>query len=143
MKAIELTKTFDHKDFEDRIYAMWKARGYFSPPDPATLAADQDPFVIVIPPPNVTGVLHMGHGLNNSLQDVLIRYYRMLGRPTLWVPGTDHAGIATQNVVEKRLRAAGTSRRDLGRERFVVAAKLRKAGYYRWVYDRKPEWQRV
>ena len=119
MKAIELAKTFDHQDFEDRIYSMWKDRGYFSPPDPTEITPDQNPFVIVIPPPNVTGVLHMGHGLNNSLQDVLIRYYRMLGRPTLWVPGTDHAGIATQNVVEKKLRERGTNRRELGRERFV------------------------
>ena len=79
----------------------------------------EDPFVIVIPPPNVTGVLHMGHGLNNSLQDMLIRFYRMKGVPTLWVPGTDHAGIATQNVVERRLKARGTSRHELGREKFV------------------------
>ena len=119
MKAIELAKTFDHKDFEDRIYQHWKEHGYFAPPDPGQIKGDAEPFVIVIPPPNVTGVLHMGHGLNNSLQDVLIRYYRMLGRPTLWVPGTDHAGIATQNVVERQLRARGTSRRDLGREKFV------------------------
>lgn len=119
MKAIELAKTFDHKDFEDRIYRYWKERGYFQPPEPAEISAEDDPFVIVIPPPNVTGVLHMGHGLNNSLQDVLIRYYRMLGRPTLWVPGTDHAGIATQNVVERQLREKGTNRRELGREKFL------------------------
>jgi valyl-tRNA synthetase len=75
--------------------------------------------VIVIPPPNVTGVLHLGHGLNNSLQDIVIRFHRMRGEPVLWVPGTDHAGIATQNVVEKKLRAQGLSRRDLGREKFL------------------------
>ena len=115
VKAIELPKAYDPKDFEDRIYAMWKNGGYFKP------AGDdsKDPFVIVIPPPNVTGVLHMGHGLNNSLQDVLIRYWRMKGRPTLWVPGTDHAGIATQNVVERRLKQKGLSRHDLGREKFL------------------------
>lgn len=115
MKAVELNKVFNAADFEDRIYAMWKESGYFAP------AGDEDkePFVIVIPPPNVTGVLHMGHGLNNSLQDILIRYHRMQGRPTLWVPGTDHAGIATQNVVERQLRKEGTSREDLGREKFV------------------------
>jgi len=115
MKAVELNKVFNAADFEDRIYAMWKENGYFAP------AGDEDkePFVIVIPPPNVTGVLHMGHGLNNSLQDILIRYYRMQGRPTLWVPGTDHAGIATQNVVERQLRKEGTSREELGREKFV------------------------
>ncbi|TVR69185.1 MAG: valine--tRNA ligase, partial [Spirochaetaceae bacterium] len=115
MKAVELNKVFDASDFEDRIYGMWKEGGYFAP------AGDenQDPFVIVIPPPNVTGVLHMGHGLNNSIQDVLIRYWRMQGRPTLWVPGTDHAGIATQNVVERKLMAEGTSREELGREKFL------------------------
>jgi len=117
MKAITLQKTFDHKDFEDRIYQVWKNGGYFSPPSPKEVT--ETPFVIVIPPPNVTGVLHMGHGLNNSLQDILIRYHRMLGRPTLWVPGTDHAGIATQNVVERKLRAQGSGRREIGREAFV------------------------
>jgi valyl-tRNA synthetase len=115
MKAVELNKVFDATDFEDRIYAMWKEGGYFEPAgDP-----EKPPFVIVIPPPNVTGVLHMGHGLNNSLQDILIRYWRMQGRPTLWVPGTDHAGIATQNVVERKLAAEGTSREELGREKFL------------------------
>ncbi|MFP4427282.1 MAG: valine--tRNA ligase [Spirochaetaceae bacterium] len=115
MKALELSKAFDHKEFEDRIYSMWKESGYFAPNGDS----EKDPFVIVIPPPNVTGVLHMGHGLNNTLQDVLIRYYRMKGNPTLWVPGTDHAGIATQAVVEKKLRVEGTSRHELGREKFV------------------------
>ncbi|HKK48196.1 MAG TPA: valine--tRNA ligase, partial [Alkalispirochaeta sp.] len=115
MKAVELNTVFDATDFEDRIYKMWKDNGHFEPrgDDGA------DPFVIVIPPPNVTGVLHMGHGLNNSLQDILIRYWRMQGRPTLWVPGTDHAGIATQNVVERKLLAEGTSREELGREKFI------------------------
>ncbi len=115
MNAVELNKVFDAQDFEDRIYAMWKEGGYFEP------AGDEnkEPFVIVIPPPNVTGVLHMGHGLNNSIQDILIRYWRMQGRPTLWVPGTDHAGIATQNVVERKLLAEGTSREEVGREAFV------------------------
>ncbi|MFP4430119.1 MAG: valine--tRNA ligase [Spirochaetaceae bacterium] len=119
LRAVELAKTYDHTQFEDRIYAMWKEGGYFAPPDPSEVPEGAEPFVIVIPPPNVTGVLHMGHGLNNSLQDILIRYYRMLGRPTLWVPGTDHAGIATQNVVERKLRDKGTSRREIGRKAFV------------------------
>ncbi len=119
MKAVELAKSFNHKEFEDRIYAMWKERGYFSPGDPSEVSAKGNPFVIVIPPPNVTGVLHMGHGLNNSLQDVLVRYHRMLGEPTLWVPGTDHAGIATQNVVDRKLRERGIDKYDLGREKFV------------------------
>jgi valyl-tRNA synthetase len=119
MKAVELAKSFNHKEFEDRIYAMWKEHGYFSPGEPSEVRGKGKPFVIVIPPPNVTGVLHMGHGLNNSLQDVLVRYHRMLGEPTLWVPGTDHAGIATQNVVDKKLRAQGIDKYDLGREKFV------------------------
>ncbi len=114
MKAVQLKKAYNPKDFEDRIYDYWTENELFSPAD-----GEGEPFVIVIPPPNVTGVLHMGHGLNNSLQDILIRYFRMQGRPTLWVPGTDHAGIATQHVVEKRLRKKGTSRIELGREKFL------------------------
>ncbi|HRZ89262.1 MAG TPA: class I tRNA ligase family protein, partial [Spirochaetia bacterium] len=115
MKAIELAKAYAPKEFEDRIYESWESAGHFKPAG----EPGKKPFVIVIPPPNVTGVLHMGHGLNNSLQDIAIRYNRMLGRPTLWVPGSDHAGIATQHVVEKKLRAKGILRRDLGREKFV------------------------
>ena len=114
MKAVHLAKAYNPKDFEDPIYELWEQSGDFAPAD-----AEGDPFVIVIPPPNVTGVLHMGHGLNNTLQDILIRYYRMTGRPTLWLPGTDHAGIATQNVVDRMLRARGINRHDLGRERFI------------------------
>src|SRR5207302_7229804 len=81
---------------------------------------DRDPFVIVMPPPNVTAVLHMGHGLNNTVQDVIIRWRRMVGDETLWVPGTDHAGIATQNIIEKQLAAEGKTKADLGREAFVA-----------------------
>ena len=114
MKAVELSKAYDPKDFEDRIYSYWKENGEFAPSD-----SDKEHFSIVMPPPNVTGVLHMGHALNNSLQDIIIRYYRMHGRPTLWVPGTDHAGIATQNVVERQLQKEGLRRQDLGREKFV------------------------
>ena len=114
MKAVELSKAYDPKDFEDRIYSYWKEKGEFAPSD-----SDKEHFSIVMPPPNVTGVLHMGHALNNSLQDIIIRYYRMHGRPTLWVPGTDHAGIATQNVVERQLQKEGLRRQDLGREKFV------------------------
>ncbi|MDA3851067.1 MAG: valine--tRNA ligase, partial [Spirochaetaceae bacterium] len=115
MKAVELEKNYNPADFEDRIYQYWMDGGFFKPCEDN----GKDPFVVVIPPPNVTGVLHMGHGLNNSLQDVIIRYQRMSGRPTLWVPGTDHAGIATQNVVERRLLKEGKSRHDLGREKFI------------------------
>jgi len=132
LHAIELEKTYNPHDFEDRIYSFWENAGYFSPEHARSKEAPEEydadgeelgkPFVIVIPPPNVTGVLHMGHGLNNALQDVIVRYYRMLGRPTLWVPGTDHAGIATQNVVEQQLREEGVDPRELGRERFMERA---------------------
>ncbi|GHV16441.1 valine--tRNA ligase [Spirochaetia bacterium] len=117
MKAVELEKAYDPKRFEDRIYTHWKESGAFKPrqDNPDTKA----PFVVVIPPPNVTGILHLGHGLVISLIDIIIRFHRMRGEPTLWVPGTDHAGIATQHVVEKRLKAKGQSRHDLGREKFV------------------------
>jgi valyl-tRNA synthetase len=119
MKAIELSKAFDPKSYEDRIYKRWMEKGLFAPAGSPPAAAKGKTFVIVIPPPNVTGVLHMGHGLNNSLQDIVVRYHRMLGEDTLWVPGTDHAGIATQHVVEKQLKKRGTSRRELGREKFI------------------------
>ena len=115
MKAVELEKNYDPKSFEDKLYESWEKTGQFLP----RYKDGVKPFVIVIPPPNVTGVLHMGHGLNNSLQNILIRYYRMKGIPTLWIPGTDHAGIATQNVVEKRLMKEGKTKHDLGREKFI------------------------
>ena len=117
MKSIELAKAYDPKSFEDRIYALWKNSGSFTPE--SAKDKSKEPFVVVIPPPNVTGVLHLGHGLNNSLQDIIVRFHRMRGVPTLWVPGTDHAGIATQNVVERKLNEKGKSRRDLGREKFL------------------------
>ena len=117
LKAIELEKAYAPKTFEGRIYASWKERGTFKPE--SAKRGDDAPFVITIPPPNVTGVLHLGHGLNNCLQDIIVRFHRMRGGPTLWVPGTDHAGIATQNVVERRLKEQGKSRRELGREKFL------------------------
>jgi valyl-tRNA synthetase len=111
-----LEKTFDPKSVEPRLYAAWEASGGFSPTDDP----NAEPFSIVIPPPNVTGSLHIGHALNNTLQDVLIRFERMRGKAALWLPGTDHAGIATQMVVERQLAEAGNqSRRDMGREAFV------------------------
>ncbi|GAB1432959.1 valine--tRNA ligase [Spirochaetota bacterium] len=115
MKAIELAKAFAPKDFEDRIYSTWMEEGCFLPDEPK----GQSPFVMVMPPPNVTGVLHMGHGLNNSMPDILMRFHRMCGETVLWLPGTDHAGIATQHVVEKKLQAKGIHRQDLGREKFI------------------------
>ncbi len=117
--AESLPPRLDHKLIEGPLYRQWMESGYFQVA-PETVSRDGlDPFVIVIPPPNVTAVLHMGHGLNNTIQDVLIRWRRMQGRASLWVPGTDHAGIATQNVVERLLAAEGTSRHEVGREAFV------------------------
>ncbi len=113
--SVELPKSYDPSSFEDRIYKFWLEKGFFnSDPDES-----RKKFSIVIPPPNVTSVLHMGHGLNNTIQDALVRYKRMKGFNTLWVPGTDHAGIATQNVVERKLAKKGKTRFDLGREKFV------------------------
>ena len=119
MKAIELSKAFDPKSYEDKVYAEWLEKGYFAPAATPKGRAATTRFVVVIPPPNVTGVLHMGHGLNNSLQDIEVRYHRMLGDDTLWVPGTDHAGIATQHVVEKALKKQGKTRQEVGREKFL------------------------
>jgi valyl-tRNA synthetase len=115
MNTPQLDKTYDPKTVEARWYHTWNERGYFhaSPSHPG------QPYCIVIPPPNVTGSLHVGHALNHSLQDILIRWRRMQGRNVLWLPGTDHAGIATQNVVEKQLMAEGATRESLGRERFI------------------------
>ncbi len=115
-----LPARLDPTAIEGPIYDAWEKNGYFRVEPSAVLEDGKDPYVIVIPPPNVTAVLHMGHGLNNTIQDVLIRWRRMQGRASLWVPGTDHAGIATQNVVERRLaKDPGVTRFDLGREKFV------------------------
>ena len=115
-----LEKTFDPKTVEPRLYAEWEASGAFSPDGTLTRDPQAKPYCIVIPPPNVTGSLHIGHALNQTLQDVLARYHRMKGEAVLWLPGSDHAGIATQMVVERQLAQAGNAgRRDLGREAFV------------------------
>ncbi|HRJ63130.1 MAG TPA: valine--tRNA ligase, partial [Brevundimonas sp.] len=115
-----LDKTFDPAAAEPRLYAMWEDSGVFAPRDATTTDGAADAYSIVIPPPNVTGSLHIGHALNNTLQDILARYHRMKGKAVLWLPGTDHAGIATQMVVERQLAAAGNvSRRDMGRDAFV------------------------
>ncbi len=113
---MELAKSFEPADIERRWYPEWESRGYFA----AGLdTAKPDNFCILLPPPNVTGTLHMGHGFNQTLMDALTRYHRMCGANTLWQPGTDHAGIATQIVVERQLDAQGVSRHDLGRDKFV------------------------
>ncbi|MBX3476537.1 MAG: valine--tRNA ligase [Brevundimonas sp.] len=115
-----LDKTFDPKSAEPRLYEMWESSGLFAPRAALPTDGAADAYSIVIPPPNVTGSLHIGHALNNTLQDVLARYHRMKGKAVLWLPGTDHAGIATQMVVERQLAAAGNvSRRDMGRDAFV------------------------
>jgi len=113
--ARELAKSYDPAQVEDRVYQSWIEGNYFH----AVPDADREPFTIVIPPPNVTGQLHMGHALDETLQDILIRYKRMAGFCALWLPGTDHAGIATQIKVEEALRAEGLTRYDLGREKFL------------------------
>ncbi|HET8625293.1 MAG TPA: valine--tRNA ligase, partial [Gemmatimonadales bacterium] len=110
-----LAPQYNPQAIESELYRFWKQRGLFGPSDAPAAA----PYVIIMPPPNVTAVLHMGHGLNNTIQDVLVRFERMRGRATLWVPGTDHAGIATQNVVERLLAKEGRTRFDLGREPFI------------------------
>ena len=113
---MELAKAFEPADIERRWYPEWEANNYFAAGVDSSKA---DNFCILLPPPNVTGTLHMGHGFNQTIMDALTRYYRMRGHNTLWQPGTDHAGIATQIVVERQLDAQGISRHDLGREKFL------------------------
>jgi len=110
---MEISKTYSPQAIEKKWYQTWEERGYFSP------RGEGKPFTILIPPPNVTGILHIGHVLNNTLQDVVVRYHRMNGEPTLWLPGVDHAGIATQNMVEKQLAKEGKTRHQIGREALV------------------------
>ena len=143
----ELNKTYSPKEIEDKWYKVWEDNKYFA----AKVEEGKDNYSIVIPPPNVTGILHMGHVLNNSIQDTLIRWNRMQGKNTLWMPGTDHAGIATQNKVERKLADQGLTKEDLGREKFIdetwkwkeehggiITKQLRKLGSYRdWETDRK------
>ena len=110
-----MDKHYDPASIEQKWYAWWESHGCFT--DRSERGGE--PYVVAIPPPNVTGILHMGHALNNTIQDILVRWRRMQGRNTIWIPGTDHAGIATQNVVEKALRKEGTGRNELGREAFL------------------------
>ncbi|MDD5070281.1 MAG: valine--tRNA ligase, partial [Candidatus Omnitrophica bacterium] len=111
---MEINAQYNSKDTEGKISKLWQDNGVFN-----AEVSDKIPYTIMIPPPNITGILHMGHALNNTIQDVLIRYKRMKGFEVLWMPGTDHAGIATQNVVEKQLAKEGLGKEDLGREAFV------------------------
>ena len=125
MSSTELDKSYDPHAVEQKWYEIWKDKGFFK----ASGANGAEPYCIVIPPPNVTGSLHMGHALNNTLQDILIRFKRMQGCNTLWQCGTDHAGIATQNVVERELAKENTSRFDLGREAFIERVWQWRAQY--------------
>jgi valyl-tRNA synthetase len=114
--VVPMAKAYDPKNVEAAWYDWWEKEGYFKP----AMGTSKPKFVIVIPPPNVTGALHIGHALTNSIQDTIVRWRRMSGYEALWVPGTDHAGIATQTVVEKKLqREEGITRHDLGREKFL------------------------
>ena len=120
-----LAKSYEPGEIEKAIYAQWEASGVFAP------SGHGPGYCIVIPPPNVTGSLHMGHAFQDTIMDALTRYHRMRGDDTLWQPGTDHAGIATQMVVERQLEAAGESRVALGRKRFLEAVwnwKARSGG---------------
>ena len=111
-----LEKTFDPAEIEPRLYGLWEEKGAFK----AGRRPNAEPFSMVIPPPNVTGSLHMGHALNNTIQDIIVRFQRMCGKDVLWQPGTDHAGIATQMVVERLLEQENrTDRRSMGREAFI------------------------
>ena len=122
MKNIELSKVYSPKDFEERIYKKLLNEGYYNPDN----SNSDKTFSVVMPPPNVTGILHMGHALNNTLQDIIVRYKRSTGYKTLWLPGTDHAGIATQHVVECALEKEGKKRRDMSREEFLERTWLVK-----------------
>src|SRR6202165_5831823 len=117
----DLPAQYDPGQTERAIYERWVEAGIFSADEKRSKrnGGDREPFVIIMPPPNVTAALHMGHGLNNTVQDVVIRWRRMVGDEALWVPGTDHAGIATQNIIEKQLAAEGKTKVDLGRAAFV------------------------
>ena len=109
------TKSYDASTVEDRFYKIWEDRKYFEVEGNRAIREDGKNFSIMMPPPNVTGRLHIGHALTFTLQDIITRYKRMDGYKTLWQPGTDHAGIATQNVVEKQLLAEGTTKEEIGR----------------------------
>ena len=115
---MKMEKTYDPAAIEGRLYEKWLEKGYFH----AKVNPDKKPFTIVMPPPNITGQLHMGHALDNTLQDILIRYKRMQGYEALWQPGTDHASIATEVKIIDQLKKEGIQKADLGREKFLERA---------------------
>ena len=114
-KRCEMSKTYEPDKIEEKWYRYWLKRGYFK----SRVDSEKKPFVIIMPPPNVTGELHVGHALTATLEDIMIRWHRMLGEPVLWLPGVDHSGIAAQVVVEKLLAKEGINRHQLGREKFL------------------------
>lgn len=129
----EMPKIYEPQQWEEKLYEWWESMGFFRPEQQIESGqADPTaaPFVISMPPPNVTGMLHLGHAITSAIEDMLVRYHRMAGRPTLWVPGTDHAGIATQNVVERNLEEQGITRHEMGRERFVQEVWAWKDEYH-------------
>ncbi|HEU5086184.1 MAG TPA: class I tRNA ligase family protein [Roseiflexaceae bacterium] len=117
-RPAEMAKAYEAQQVEQRLYDWWEARGFFAP-EAGRHEPGKKPFTLSMPPPNVTGELHMGHAMFVTLEDVIVRWHRMLGEPTLWLPGTDHAGIATQMQVERLLRSEGTSRQEVGRDEFL------------------------
>ena len=121
----ELQKVYEPKQVENKIYKMWEDGNYFAPSE----NKDAKPFTIVMPPPNVTGQLHMGHAMDNTMQDILIRFKRMQGYAALWVPGTDHASIATEAKVVEAMRAEGLTKEMLGRDGFLERAWAWKEKY--------------
>ena len=122
---MEMAKTYEPKSFEKRLYQDWMEHNYFR----AEIDPDKTPFTIVIPPPNITGQLHMGHALNNSIQDAIIRFKRMQGYSALWLPGTDHASIATEVKIVEQMKAEGLTKESVGREGFLERAFAWKEKY--------------
>ena len=123
--AKELAKAYEPAEFENRIYDFWMNNGFFH----AEIDKDKKPYTIVMPPPNITGQLHMGHALDNTLQDILIRFKRMQGYSALWLPGTDHASIATEAKIVEAMRKEGITKEDIGREKFLERAWAWKKEY--------------
>ncbi len=115
---MEMSKSYNPKEFETKLYQTWVEKGYFE----AKIDKNKEPFSIVIPPPNITGQLHMGHALNNTIQDIIVRFKRMQGYSTLWLPGTDHASIATEVKIVEKMKAEGVTKNDIGRDGFLERA---------------------
>jgi valyl-tRNA synthetase len=113
-----ISKTYEPKEFEDRIYKSWMDKKYFE----ANPDSKKVPFTVMMPPPNITGMLHMGHAMDNTMQDVLIRFKRMQGYETLWVPGIDHASIATEAKIVEKMKKEGITKKEIGREKFLERA---------------------